>query len=94
MRIIKFILMLISVLILVLIGLAFVTHNQALVTVNLLLVPPVETKVAVWLISFFALGGIIGMLVSLPLLLKEKVKIRKLERRMQNTSKIISGYTV
>ena len=92
MRFIKMILLLALVLLFAFIGLAFITHNQGLATVDLLFADPIETKISSWLIGFFVVGAALGLLTSSLLLLREKAVRRRVEKRMQNTSKLISGY--
>ena len=92
MRFIKMILLLLLVLVFAFFGLAFITHNQGLATVDLLFVEPVETKLSSWLIGFFVAGAALGLLASSLLVLREKAVRRRVELRMQNTSKLISGY--
>lgn len=93
MRVIKTLLLFAVLIILALIGLAFITHNQLLVTVNLLLVESIEAPIYLWLIGFFIMGGLFGLLFSSLLILKEKTARLQLERRLQNTSKLITGYS-
>jgi len=93
MRIIKFAIGLVLALLVVLLGLAFITHNQQLVTVNLLAINAIEAPVYLWVIGSFAIGGLLGLFFSGFLILKEKAARQRLEKRLQNTSKLIAGYS-
>ena len=77
----------------VLLGLAFVTHNQTIVSVDLLFGSVNEAQLGVWLIGFFIMGGILGLLASSALLIREKAARVRLEKRMRKSSKIIAGYS-
>lgn len=92
MRVIRFLLLLAFVLVFIFLALAFITHNQTLVSVNLLFVPVFEAQLAIWLIGFFIAGSACGLLASMLVIIKEKTVRRRMERRMQQTSKMISGY--
>lgn len=90
MRFLKSLLVFVGVLAVVLLGVAFLSHNQSVVVVDLLFLPALELKLGYGLAGSFIAGGFLGMLFSLPVLLKEKATRRRVERRMQNNSKIIS----
>lgn len=92
MRYVKMLMLLVAVLIFAFFSLAFITHNNSLATVDLLFVEPIALRLSSWLIGFFIVGAGLGLLTSTLLVLREKALRRRVERRMQHTSKIISGY--
>jgi len=93
MRLIKGLFVLLCLLVVVLLGLAFITHNQTVVKVDLLFFAINDVKLGIWLTLFFVFGGILGLLASSALLVKEKAARVRLERRMRKSSKIIAGYS-
>ena len=93
MRFFKGLLTLLGLLIVVALAVAFVSHNDTEITVDLLFVPLLQSKQAYWLLGFFITGGLAGMLCTLPSLLREKSARARIERRMQSNSKIISDYS-
>lgn len=93
MKILKWILVFILIVVVILLSIAFITHNPTIVEVNLLLMTLPKAKLAVWLIVFFVLGGVMGVLVSSALLVKEKAARLRVEKRLQTTSKLITGQT-
>lgn len=93
MRFIKSLVVLLCLLVVVLLGLAFITHNQTAVQVDLLFIQVGEIRLGIWLILFFVAGGALGLLASSVLLMKEKAARMRLERRMRKSSKIIAGYS-
>lgn len=93
MRILKAILLFIIAVLVFMVSLAFITHNQTPVTVDLLLIRLPEATLAIWLISFFVLGGLVGLIVSSLLILREKQARIRVEKRLRTTSKLITGHT-
>jgi uncharacterized integral membrane protein len=93
MRVIKFLFGLLTAVLVALLGLAFIIHNQAVVAVNLLTMNTLQAPVYVWIIGSFGLGGMLGLVFSGFLIFKEKAARQRLEKRLQNTSKLIAGYS-
>lgn len=93
MRIVKGLIVVLCLAIVVLAGFAFVTHNRTIVEVDLLFATISEVQLGVWLLLFFIAGGLLGMLVSTGVLLKEKAARIRLEKRMRKSSEIIAGYS-
>lgn len=92
MRFLKLLIGLIVVVIVAFLALAFITHNQAVASVNWLIWEPITAPVYAWLIGVFVLGGLLGLLFSSFLIAKERSARRRAERRLESTSKMMSGY--
>ncbi|MBT8138375.1 MAG: DUF1049 domain-containing protein [Gammaproteobacteria bacterium] len=92
MRILKTLLLLAIILVFAFFSLAFITHNQGNAVIDLLFIPPIEARLASWLIGFFVVGVVLGLFASTLMLLAERTRRKRTEKRMQNTSKLLSGY--
>ncbi|MGB5325133.1 MAG: lipopolysaccharide assembly protein LapA domain-containing protein [Pseudomonadales bacterium] len=92
MRIVKTLLFLVLIILFAFLALAFITHNEGSATVDLLFIAPIELRLATWLILFFVFGVTLGLLASTLMLLGERARRKRTERRMQNTTKLLSGY--
>ncbi|NNC55608.1 MAG: DUF1049 domain-containing protein [Pseudomonadales bacterium] len=92
MRILKTLLFLVLLLVFAFFALAFITHNPGNAAVDLLFIPPIEARLATWLIGFFVVGVLLGLFASTLLLVSERTRRKRTEKRMQNTSKLLSGY--
>lgn len=92
MRFVKALLFLALLLVFAFFAMAFITHNQGSASVDLLFADPIEASLATWLIVFFAAGALLGLFASSLLLLTERARRKRTEKRMQNTSKLLSGY--
>ncbi len=93
MRVLTAILSIIFGLLVLLFGLAFIVHNQAMVSVDLLFIRLPEWNLSLWLIVFFVAGGVSGLTLSATLILKEKSARIRVEKRLRTTSKLITGHT-
>lgn len=93
MRFLKAIFFLIIAILVFMLSLAFITHNQTAVSVDLLLMRLPEAPIATWLIVFFVLGGVFGLIASSLLIFREKQARIRVEKRLRTTSKLITGHT-
>lgn len=93
MRFLKAIFFLIIAILVFMLSLAFITHNQTAVSVDLLLMQLPEAPIATWLIVFFVLGGVFGLIASSLLIFREKQARVRVEKRLRTTSKLITGHT-
>ena len=93
MQILKWIFLIFCLLVVGFFGAAFVVLNQVVVEVNLLFVSVDNVVLGVWLTVFFIAGGLVGLLVSMAFVFREKVARLRLERRMKNSSKLITSYS-
>ena len=92
MRILKTIFLVIMAILVFVLSLAFITHNQTAISINLLWTQLPELAVSSWLIIFFVTGGLFGLGVSSLILLKEKQARSRVEKRLRTTSKLITGH--
>jgi lipopolysaccharide assembly protein A len=84
-------LLVIAVLLLVLVfGLLFALQNGASVPLDVLVAQLAERPLAVWLLIFFALGGVAGMLASSVALIKLQASRFRLRRRLETCEKELS----
>ncbi len=93
MRFIKALLIFILLAIVAFVAFAFILHNQDAISVNLLFLPPIEATLGAWLTVFFIAGGLLGFMACTALVIKEKAARQRLEKRLQTSTKIISGYS-
>ncbi|HAB55018.1 MAG TPA: hypothetical protein DCE61_01220 [Cellvibrionales bacterium] len=93
MGILKTIFLVIMAILVFVLSLAFITHNQTPIGINLLWTQLPELAVSSWLIIFFVAGGLVGLAVSSLMLIKEKQARLRVEKRLRTTSKLITGQT-
>ncbi len=93
MRIIKFIIFFVLAVSVLFFSFAFITHNRTPVEVNLLIVQLPPLSLSSWLIGFFIVGGLLGLMAGSLIIAKEKQARIRVERRLQTTSKLITGET-
>ncbi len=89
----KFLLVLGVVLVVAYFGFAFLVNNQQAVVIDLVLVQLPATQLGVGLVLFFIAGALLGMAMSSALMFSERVARKRVERRLQTTSKLITGET-
>jgi uncharacterized integral membrane protein len=89
----KWLLLLLGLIVVGVLALSFITHNQSDVAIDLLFVPVFNAKAYWAYVGFFVVGGLLGLLVSLPIVVKYKLALRRQERRIKRDSKIISQYS-
>jgi putative membrane protein len=79
------------VLVLVLIfGMLFAVQNTATVPVDLLLVQFSEQRISVWLLLAFALGGVIGVVVSSAAIIRLKSQLLLVQRKLGKQDKVLA----
>jgi len=91
MSVLKAVVSLFFVAIVALFSLTFISHNPAQIAVDLLLFQLPPARVAIWLLVFFIAGCLLGCLAFFVLWLKERVARRRVEKRLQTTSQLITG---
>lgn len=67
---------LILLVLILLVGVAFFIRNETLVVVDFYLIRVSNLSVAAWVVLSFCFGGVIGMLVSLPSTITQKMKYK------------------
>ncbi len=93
MRILKYVISLFLVVLLFLLCAAFLTSNSVEVQVDILFIPVFDVRLGIILTAFFIVGGLLGMLASALTIVRLRAEKGRLQRRLQNTSKLISGYS-
>ena len=92
MKILKYLFGLVLVIALFLLSAAFLTSNSQDIRVDMLFVPAFDVRLGVVLMVSFIIGGMIGLLASTVVIVKLKAEKMRLQRRLQNTSQMISGF--
>ena len=92
MRLIKLLFGLAAIFAVGFLALAFIVHNPSELTIDVLFGEEINAPVYLWLIGCFVLGGLFGLIVSSVLIAKERAARLRAERRLESTSKMISGY--
>lgn len=82
MKRIKSLLLLVAVLLCLFLGLWFAQDNPDQVTVTLLGFPLPELSLGIWLVVTLFTGILLGLLSSLPLILRAKSENRRLKRQL------------
>lgn len=91
MRWIGRVLVIIVLLLVLAFGLLFSLQNGTRVPLDLLVAQLQERPLAVWLLVAFALGGVIGMVVSSVALIRLQASRFRLRRRLETLEKELSG---
>lgn len=91
MRPMKRLLVLILLVCVLLFGVLFSIQNTDTVALDLLLVQLPEQRVALWVLLAFALGGIVGMLISAAAILALKSRNLLLQRKLQKHQKELAS---
>ena len=89
----RFLLVAAIVLAVVYFGFAFLVNNQQSVSIDLVVLQLPQLELGIWLVIFFVAGALLGMAMSSALLFSERVARKRVERRLQTTSKLITGET-
>jgi putative membrane protein len=63
-------------------GASFAVQNRVSVPLNLLVLPPAEGTIALWVLLAFALGGITGMLTSIGLVMRLRTALLRANRQL------------
>jgi putative membrane protein len=77
----------------ILLGVVFHLRNDQLVVLDYL-VGSSKFYLSVWLVSAFAIGAILGMISSIPAILKVKRENARLQRRVKVSEKEINNLRV
>ena len=86
MYILRNILLFIIALAMLALGALFAVQNDATVPLDLLVVYLPARSVALWVLLALALGGILGLLVSLGIILRLRTRLAAAHRRLQRSN--------
>ncbi len=64
-------------------GALFAVQNEATVPLDLLVVYLPERSVALWVLLAFAVGGVVGLLASLGIILRQRTALATARRRLE-----------
>ncbi|MDZ7785056.1 MAG: LapA family protein [Halioglobus sp.] len=67
------------------VGVLFALQNEAPVALDLLVYNFEPKSLALWVLSAFAIGGIVGLLVSSAMLLRMRASLRTSRRQLEKT---------
>jgi len=83
------ILIAVVVIFVILVGLVFSLNNQVQVSLNFIFFHTPALGVAFWLIIAFVIGGLLGVLLTSALVMRQSMTRRRLERRLGKTEKAL-----
>ncbi len=63
-------------------GASFAVQNDATVPLNLLVVQLPEHSIALWVLLAFAIGGVVGLLSSLGMILRQRTALAAANRKL------------
>ncbi len=89
----KFIVKLILIIFVLLFGLAFHIRNHQLVTLNYY-VSEVQLSFSVIILIAISIGVLLGILVSIPVIIKTRQRNSRLEKKIKDTEKKINRFRV
>ena len=72
-----------------LVGLIFSLNNQIQVSLNFLFFRTPALGVAFWIIIAFVIGGLLGILLTSAIVMRQSLTRRRLERRLGKTEKAL-----
>ncbi|MFN3882561.1 MAG: LapA family protein [Nitrincola lacisaponensis] len=85
MRFLKRLVVALLVLLVLLAGILFTLHNMTPVNIDLIFFTLPEASLSLWLLGAFALGGVLGVLLSSVMLLSLKTRLYYLNKKMADT---------
>ena len=85
MRLIKRLMIAVLLLLVLAFGVLFSVQNTATAPLDLLLIQLSERSVTLWVFSAFALGGVLGMLVSMLALVRLKSALLMMQRKLKKS---------
>ncbi len=91
MRSLKRLLAVLLLLVILMLGVLFSVQNTATAPLDLLLIQLPEQRVALWVLLAFALGGIVGMLISAVAILQLKSQGLLLQRKLNKQAQEMSA---
>ena len=71
-------------------GILFASENTTQVPLNLLLVEVPAASISVWLVASFALGGLVGILISLVLVTRLKIAHLSVRKKLSRSEEELS----
>ena len=89
----KFIVKLILIIFILLFGLAFHIRNHQLVTLNYY-VSEVQLSFSVIILIAISIGVLLGILVSIPIIIRTRKRNSRLEKKIKDTEKKINRFRV
>lgn len=85
MRFLKRLVVVLLVIAVLLVGILFTLHNTTPVTIDLILVTLPQASLSLWILGAFALGGVLGILLSSLMLMSLKTRLYYLNKKMQSS---------
>ena len=89
----KFIVKLILIIFILLFGLAFHIRNHQLVTLNYY-VSEIQLSFSVIILIAISIGVLLGILVSIPIIIRTRQRNSRLEKKIKDTEKKINKFRV
>ena len=89
----KFIVKLILIIFVLLFGLAFHIRNHQLVTLNYY-VSEIQLSFSVIILIAISIGVLLGILVSIPIIIRTRQRNSRLEKKIKDTEKKINRFRV
>jgi len=89
----KFIVKLILIIFVLLFGLAFHIRNHQLVTLNYY-VSEIQLSFSVIILIAISIGVLLGILVSIPIIMRTRQRNSRLEKKIKDTEKKINRFRV
>ena len=89
----KFIVKLILIIFVLLFGLAFHIRNHQLVTLNYY-VSEIQLSFSVIILIAISIGVLLGILVSIPIIIRTRKRNSRLEKKIKDTEKKINRFRV
>ncbi|KAA0873997.1 LapA family protein [Nitrincola tapanii] len=69
-------------LVVLLAGILFAIHNTAAVSIDLIFITLPEASLSMWLLGAFALGGLLGVVLSSVIIMTLKTRLYYLKKKM------------
>ena len=89
----KFIVKLILIILMLLFGLSFHIRNHQLVTLNYY-VSEIQLSFSVIILIAISIGVLLGILVSIPIIIRTRQRNSRLEKKIKDTEKKINKFRV
>ena len=87
MQALKYLAVLVLLAVVLAFGVLFSVQNVATAPLDLLIIQFSEQKVALWVLAAFALGGVLGIMVSSVAIMRLKARIMLLQRKLKKANK-------
>lgn len=90
MRWIKRVLVVLVVLAVFMWGLLFTTENTAQAPLSLVFITLPETSISIWVVGGFVSGGLLGLLICLMLVARQKATLLNVKRQLRQSEQELS----